>query len=91
MVLAVVGEVGCGLAMKWQLQGKSVRLRGPCGAPLASIPPPTVAVVTPLPQRPIKQGQGTVNWCSSERLWCKLSRVGKRSGVADKVCFIGFG
>jgi hypothetical protein len=35
--LASIGEVGHGLAMERRLQGTSARLRGPCGAPPASV------------------------------------------------------
>jgi hypothetical protein len=64
--------------MRRQTQGTSVRSRGPCGAPSASVLLPTVAVVTPLPQRSIRRSRGAVKWCGGDQLGHKLILVGKK-------------
>jgi hypothetical protein len=45
-VLAVVGEVRCGLVMRKRTQGKSVRSWSPCGAPPALV---LLLAAAPLP------------------------------------------
>jgi hypothetical protein len=77
-VLAVVGEVERGLAMRKRTQGKLARLRGPCGAPLASVLLLVEAALPP--QQPIERGQGAVKQWGTERMGHEVSEMGKRSG-----------
>jgi hypothetical protein len=59
-VFASVGEVGRGLAARKRTQGESVTSRGPCSAPLALVPLLATAVMSPLPQQPVRWGRGTM-------------------------------
>jgi hypothetical protein len=59
---------------------------GACGAPPASIPLPTVAVVAPLPQWLVGRGQAGARLAANG--WAQAPGMGKGSGVAGEVHFI---
>jgi hypothetical protein len=70
-VLAAIGEVGHGQAVRKLTQGKSVWSWGPWAAPPALIHLPVAAVASPLHLRTDGRGQGTVKWRGIEgaRVW----------------------